>query len=137
MQNEPKEKGIMGRENQKTPRSNASLQIKGRHIALRSLDIERLPHVQVSDSAHPAKVCSHGLVERASRTCHCWTFEREAAPQDALHSMKLLCRVPAIDEGGRRCKKIHLAPQSRGLSQERSSHSLHQQELDVGYRSSQ
>lgn len=94
-------------------------------MAFRSSGSEHLPHKQVSDSAHPARICNHGLVEHASRTCHCWTCKGEPAPQDALHSAKLSHRVPVTDEVGQKCKKIRLAPQARGLDHVRSNQRLH------------
>lgn len=99
-QGQHKEKGIVRKKNHLNPGMTLVLPFnkdRDRHNVVRFSDVE--PHFcqRAVDGGHISLVCSHGPVERASRTVHYRACKREAAHQNVLRS-DLSPRALALDE---------------------------------------
>jgi hypothetical protein len=67
------------------------------HNAMHSLCVDRDLRPWHAGAVRFELVHSHGLVERASRTCHCWACNHETVPHE-LHVVHLFLRALASDE---------------------------------------
>ena len=97
---------------------------RDRGNAIHFLGIEHLLLQLVVVGSHLSLVCGHGLVEHASRTCHCWACKRGAAHQTVLRTVYHSPRALAIDEKKQKGKKDRWTLRLHGNELIHSDHCL-------------
>lgn len=99
------------------------------HNAMYSLCVDRGLPPWYAGAVRFELVHSHGLVERASCTCHCWACNLETAPHK-LHVVHLFLRALASDEKQWKHTQVALDLGLRGNKEMKDSY-LWEEEGDV------